>query len=142
MKTVLELRSEIAALLVDELGEYTYVDDLGIEVGTAPALVVQTAAGNDPDSNVTVTGLEVVIRPNLDIVTTPLIGTTLIANQWELQLKQWDLEKDTIVASRLLVAGLGEVTSVGPRVPRSTTLDTIETRTLVLEYQEILNLVN
>jgi hypothetical protein len=140
MPNPLEVRLRIAVLLDGLIGTYTHVNDYGQEVGTSPALSIEEPSGNSPDSTVRVAGLEVVLRPNLASPMTPMLGSTLLSHRWEILLKQWDSEADTIAATTRLVGGLPEIVEVGPRVPRSTALDTIEARTLVLEFPEIQNL--
>lgn len=140
MAEALEVRGRIAALLAGLIGTYTHVNDYGQVVGTSLALSIEEASGNSPDSTVRVAGLEVVLRPNLSAPMTPMLGSTLLTHRWEILLKQWDAQADTIAATTRLVGGLPELVEVGPRVPRSTALDTIETRALVLEFPEIQNL--
>ena len=136
----LQVRGQIATLLGALIGTYTHVNDYGQEVGTSPALSIEEAAGNSPDSTVRVSGLEVVLRPNLAFSLIPLLGSTLLNHRWEILLKQWDAQGDTIAATSRLVAGLSEIVEVGPRVLRNTALDTIESRTITLEFPVIHNL--
>jgi hypothetical protein len=134
----LALRAKVESALSELIGIYTLINDAGAIIGTTPAIVVETAAANVPVGTIRVAGLEVVIRPNLDLDIEQLHGGFLAAYSWEIYLKQWDLLGDTVEATSRLLRYVAEVSEVRPRVPRNTDIDTIETRSIILNYPEII----
>lgn len=117
------------------------IESLGVQIGTytfsggqiTPAVRVDD--GTDPfDEEPTVTGLEVVIVPQLEVPVKDLIGgyqetyTTLIV------LKQWDIQAGTMPARPAVLAALHQFNALAVgqvrRVMRSTKLDNIETLTI------------
>jgi hypothetical protein len=135
---ILALRSRIETQLTGLIGTYTFAN--GEQV---PALTIDDGAdsGNNPPEGTGVSGLEVILQINAGYKLNGLIGGNLIYSQVAISLKQWEITATTIAATERLMA-LPELKEVGPRVLRSTKLDSIETQTLTLEFAMIYTLRN
>jgi hypothetical protein len=135
---ILALRSRIETILTGLIGTYTFAN--GEQV---PALTIDDGAdsGNNPPEGTGVSGLEVILQINAGYKLNGLIGGNLIYSQVAIDLKQWDITATTVAAMQRLMA-LPELKAIGPRVLRSTKLDSIETQTVTLEFSTIYTLRN
>lgn len=123
MIDVLELRSTIETALADHLGTYLYSNGL-----TVPAIWVEEGETLLERS---IAGLEVVIRPSLEVpIALTLDGYSQTFTAM-VTLKQWDVEQTTLEAMPLLLSALRSIDflQVGSprRIVRSSKLDNIET---------------
>ena len=125
MIDIAALKTEVSTLLAGLIGTYTFsegqqTDAIRIDDGAEPYV-----------EQPTVTGLEVVIRPE-----TAIAGQMMLAGDRRLDftsqivLKQWDLSQSTQAAREALTKNLAFTDCV--IVPRSTVLDSIETCQITL----------
>lgn len=130
-----QLKAALISALGAELGIYTFSNGL-----PTPAICVETGAialGPNGESltneQPTVTGLEVVIQPQIGTILNPLQGNAFReVRNTALVLKQWDISKTAIVYLPLALDALVQFPTlvIEPgirRVPRLTELDNIET---------------
>lgn len=128
MTTPQEIKAALSSALDTQIGVYTFSDGQ-----TTPAIRIDD--GSEPyEEDPSVTGLEVVIVPALEVAVTPMLGgykdtyTTLIA------LKQWDIEQTTLPYRTKVIEALAEFSDLATgqmrRVMRSSKLDNIETLTV------------
>lgn len=125
--TLQELRAEIATILADELGTYTYSGGL-----TTPALRVDDGL-SPPVEEPNVTGLEVVLQPHQDMSLRPMLaGDKRFDESIFIVLKSWDVNNTTKAARELLIKEL-EIDRIEPLQPRNNVLDVIEVSVLVID---------
>lgn len=133
-ETYLDRAQALQQRLIDALdsllGTYT---SLGGE--TTPAITIDDT-GNSPQG-LSVSGLEVVIQPEVNTPVTAMLGSNQIAAETTVLLKQWDLNDTTVAATEALLLAIDEITEVGPRVTRSTVLDNIESRRLTVTLNRV-----
>jgi hypothetical protein len=125
MIDIAELRATVATALASHIGSYTFS-------GGQTVSAIRVDDGSDPyDEEPQVTGLEVVIRPNLEIPVTLMMGGYRQDFSAIILLKQWDIQKTTLEAMQALMPYLAAADNlqIGTvrRVTRNTKLDNIET---------------
>jgi hypothetical protein len=125
------IREKILSILELELGQYTFTNGQSV-----PALSVDD--GQFPPSGTVITGLECVIVPLNNAVTTRLCGSKQITYQSDILLKQWDLDSNVICAVEKLTAGLPEIATIGPRLLANGNLSSIEQQRITIETNEII----
>lgn len=122
-----QIKTTLAAALSSSLG--TYIFSTG-----SPTPAIRIDDGSDPyPEQPTVTGLEVVIAPQIGTTLNSLQGNAFRETRLtDIILKQWDIEKTAIAYIPTVLSALVQLDSliVEPniaRVIRSTQLDNIET---------------
>lgn len=120
-----DLRDAIATALDGQIGTYNFGGVL-----TTPAIRIDD--GSSPyDQEPTVTGLEVVIVPSLDVAVKPLMGGYQQTFGTTIVLKQWNVEETTMTAMDSVLEAIAQFSTLGVgqlrRVIRSSKLDNIET---------------
>lgn len=92
-----ELQTLIVEALGTELGLYTFVSPEGTQ--TTPAIRVDEGYCEEP----TVTGLEVVLRPDTSVTVVSFLGgDRQIGGELTITLTQWDASKHTTRAREIL----------------------------------------
>lgn len=132
-----QLRSDLLQILGDLIGTYTKGSQatpaIEIDLGTRGEVL---ATGVQFPVRPKVTGLEVIVQPDTELTHEYLIGSRRKDIQTLLTLKQWDITKTTIEATDAIVDNLRtpgfRIERVRPPVLRSTDLDTVESRAIVL----------
>lgn len=116
-----EWRASAIAALGSELG--TYTDANG---ATTPAIAV------DPPyiAGRSVSGLEVVVVTDEDVVYSPRFGSYHLESRHRIILKQWEPNKTTTAALSLLLPLLHPDPIIGTRVPANSSLGNIETQSI------------
>lgn len=134
MTTPEQLKAALITALGSELGIYTF------SVGPTMAIAIETGAialgpnGEDlATEQPTVTGLEVIIQPQIGTILKSLQGNAFQETRTTaLILKQWDIDKTAIAYLPLVLDALIQfptllIDSGIRRVPRLNELDNIET---------------
>jgi len=123
---ITSLREQIIEVLGDKLGEYKLPNQTVL-----PAIAVEFGV-NYPPQGTQVTGLEVVVVPQVSTnVTRKIRGLEWVLNS-AIVLKQWG-EGTTVEAMQLIVPLLGNNVNIGARVLPDNKLGNIET--LRIEFQ-------
>lgn len=126
------LRKKILKILEIDLGEYVFANGKSV-----PAISIDNN-GEYPPSGTKITGLECVIIPLNNLIATRMCGSKQIKYQSDILLKQWDSTKNLIRAVEKLIAGLPEISRVGPRLLANGDLQSIEQQRIVIEINEII----
>lgn len=119
------LRELVSTALAAHVGAYTFSN--GQTIGA-----IRVDDGSDPyDEEPQVTGLEVVIRPNLEVPVTMFLGGYRQDFSAIILLKQWDIQNTTLEAMTALMPHLAAAPTLQVeavrRITRNTRLDNIET---------------
>lgn len=140
--SIAALRSRLATALADELGTYTYKSAAGSTLSITPALKIEDGSfplvqGKVWDQRPEVAGLEVVIRPQLESDFQALLGRQYTLDHTTvITLKQWNLSDTVLTAAALLISELRDVLdSIGPRVVRNTSFDSVESQSFTVIHQ-------
>jgi hypothetical protein len=132
-----ELGTALETSLDEELGTYTFSNGLS-------TAAIRVDDGSDPfDEEPAVDGLECVIQQAIDVPIRPLLGGDY-QQDWAtaIVLKQWDIERTTLVGMHLALEALAEFSfqlAGVRRVVRSSRLDNIETCTISLIETEVIS---
>lgn len=126
------IREKILSILESDLGQYTFTNGQSV-----PALSVDNN-GQFPPPGTVITGLECVIVPLNNAVTTRLCGSKQITYQSDILLKQWNLDSNVICAVEKLTAGLPEIATIGPRLLANGNLSSIEQQRITIETNEVI----